>query len=135
MRHPLAVLGLFFSARGRAEERRHLVAEEIHTLLSRLEASNCNFNRNGASYSATDAKRHLESKFRTLRKFQSAEQFVNRVASVSSVTGEAYLVNWDSAPIQSRDWLLMQLQEIRAERSTGNEANRPSPRPGSIPLI
>jgi len=130
MRRSLAVVGLFFSARGRAEERRQLVSEEVQALLSRLEASNCSFNRNGAWYSAADAKSHLERKFRSMRKFQSAEQFVKRIASGSSVTGEPYLVNWvDSAPIQSRDWLLTQLQEIRAERSTENGANRPPPRP------
>ena len=95
-------------------KRQQIVVEEIQTLLLRLEGSNCRFNRNGAWYSAADAKDHLERKMKS-GSFRSAEQFVERIASKSSVTGHSYLVSCgDSPPVESREWLLMLLQDIRA---------------------
>jgi Family of unknown function (DUF5329) len=96
---------------------------EIDALLSKLEASGCDFNRNGTWYTGTEAKPHLLRKLRYLEDrgmVQSAEQFVELAASSSSISGQPYLVRCgNSAPVQSAKWLLSQLQ---AMRSTGGRA-------------
>jgi hypothetical protein len=91
---------------------------EIDGLLSRLESSSCEFNRNGSWYPATEAKSHLLRKLGYLEDkglVQTAEQFIERGASSSSVTGQPYLVRCGSdAPVQSGSWLRAQLKAMRA---------------------
>jgi len=92
--------------------------EEIDTLLSRLEASACNFNRNGTWYTAAEAKSHLLRKLKFLEsrdEVQSTEQFIERAASGSSITGKPYLVICgNDAPVPSAAWLRAQLQSMRS---------------------
>jgi hypothetical protein len=91
---------------------------EVDGLLSRLEASACEFSRNGSWYPASEAKAHLLRKLGYLEDkglVQTAEQFIERAASSSSVTGEPYLVRCGSdAPVQSGAWLRAQLKAMRA---------------------
>lgn len=91
---------------------------EIDALMSKLEASSCEFNRNGSWHSATEAKAHLIRKLKYLEDkgmVQSTEQFIELAASTSSVTGQPYLVKCgDGAPIQSRTWLLTQMRAMRS---------------------
>ena len=86
--------------------------------MSRLEASNCEFNRNGTWYPAAEAKSHLLRKLKYLEDrglVQSTEQFIERAASTSSTTGQPYLVKCGNrAPVQSGTWLLSQLQAMRS---------------------
>jgi hypothetical protein len=90
---------------------------EIDGLMSRLEASDCEFHRNGGWYPATEAKAHLLRKLKYLEDrgaVTSAEQFIERAASSSSVTGQPYLVRCgNGTPVQSGTWLLAQLQALR----------------------
>ena len=91
---------------------------EIDALLSRLEVSGCDFNRNGSWYRAAEAKAHLLSKLSYLEDrgmLQSTEQFIELAASKSSLSGQAYLVRCSgAAPLPSRSWLTSQLQFLRA---------------------
>jgi len=97
---------------------------EIDGLLSRLEVSACQFNRNGTWYPATEAKSHLLRKLKYLEDrglVQSAEQFIERTASSSSTTNRPYLVRCgNGAPVQSGTWLLSQLQGMRSPGRTGS---------------
>jgi len=97
---------------------------EIDGLLSRLEASACQFNRNGTWYPAAEAKSHLLRKLKYLEDrglVQSAEQFIERAASSSSTTGQPYLVKCgNDSPVQSGTWLLSQLQGMRSSGRTGS---------------
>ena len=98
-----------------------LVGSEITALLTRLETSDCEFNRNGIWYSATEAKAHLQFKFGAAGSFQSTEQFIERVASKSSMSGKPYLVRCgNSAPVQSGEWLFARLQELRSAPLEGS---------------
>jgi hypothetical protein len=116
VRRRVAFVELLFSVMGQAGQSKRLVIDEIQSLLRRLESSNCRFNRNGVWYSAADARRHLERKLQSAGSLRNAEQFVERIASKSSTTGEPYLVSCDAvAPVRSRDWLLSELRELRAE--------------------
>ena len=96
------------------------VRAEIDQLLARLEASGCRFNRNGSWYPAAEAKNHLLRKleyFEERSNVQSAEQFIKRAASRSSVSGQPYLVQCaTAAPVESGAWLTLRLQEIRGGR-------------------
>ena len=90
---------------------------EIDGLMSRLEASGCEFNRNGTWHTAAEAKSHLLRKLKYLEDkgaVQSAEQFIALAASSSSTTGQPYLVRCGSgAPVQSGTWLQSQLHAMR----------------------
>ncbi len=106
-----------FAAAGNAASLSPAARAEIDALLSRLEASSCTFGRNGTWYPATEARSHLLRKLKHLEDrgaVQSAEQFIERVASSSSTTGRPYLVKCgNGAPVDSRTWLTLQLQGIR----------------------
>jgi hypothetical protein len=91
---------------------------EIDGLMSKLETSGCEFNRNGNWYTSSEAKSHLLRKLKYLEErdsVQTAEQFIELAASNSSATGQPYLVKCgNGAPVQSGAWLLYQLQAIRS---------------------
>ena len=95
-------------------------AIEIDGLFSALLQSNCEFQRNGTWYSATEAKAHLLVKLSYLEDrgmVASAEQFIERAATQSSMTGRSYLVRCASAaPVPSSVWLSAQLQLMRSAR-------------------
>jgi hypothetical protein len=91
---------------------------EIEGLLGRLEMSRCEFQRNGTWHNPVDAKSHLLVKLNYLEErgmVASTEQFIERAASQSSLSGQPYQVRCaNAAPVPSRSWLLTQLQLMRA---------------------
>lgn len=104
------------------------VAErEIDALLAALQASPCRFQRNGSWYPAAEAKAHLQRKYDYLRKRDlaaSAEQFIERGASRSSSSGEAYRVACPGQPEQdAATWFAQQLAALR--RHAASAASRP----------
>jgi len=99
---------------------------EITALLSRLQSSNCTFNRNGTWYSAPEAKEHLLKKLEYLEgksAVQTAEQFIELAASSSSMSGKPYLVRCGaSAPEGSKSWLSTQLKAVRSSAAAASAA-------------
>ena len=94
------------------------VAEvEIGQLLGLIERSGCAVYRNGSWYSASDARVHLEKKYRYLSDRElvnTTEDFIDRVATASSMSGEPYQVKCDGhEPISSADWLTKELQRLQ----------------------
>ena len=93
------------------------VQSEVDGLMTRLEVSGCEFNRNGSWYSAVEARKHLSRKLEYLKdktSVTSTEQFIDMAASSSSVSGKPYLVRCNGAsPMPSRSWLLSQLGTVR----------------------
>lgn len=93
---------------------------EVDALLSRLQASGCQFNRNGSWHAGAEARGHLQKKLDYLvgkGLVQTAEQFIERGAS-SSMSGKPYLVRCGSqAPVESAQWLKAELQQLRAASS------------------
>lgn len=112
-----ACAALLFAAPGRAELAPPVRAE-IDALLSRLESSGCEFNRNGSWYKASEAKTHLLRKldyFERKGSLSSTEQFIELGASASSSSGQPYLVKCgNAAPVPSRSWLVATLHQLRA---------------------
>ena len=89
---------------------------EIAALLAAVGTSGCTFIRNDEPGTATAARAHLERKYRYARKkLDSTEDFIERVASKSSMTGRPYLVECPEKPRQpTREWLFECLEEIRS---------------------
>ncbi len=93
---------------------------EVDAVLARLQASSCEFNRNGSWYSGAEAKGHLLKKLDYLEgkdMVQTAEQFIERGATVSSMSGKPYLMRCGgAAPLPLAPWLGAELQRVRAAR-------------------
>lgn len=91
---------------------------EVDALLTRLQTSGCEFNRNGTWYPGVEARAHLQKKLDYLEgkgMVQTAEQFIDRGASSSSMSGKPYLVRCTGkAPVESAQWLKSELQQVRA---------------------
>ncbi|MCA7024745.1 MULTISPECIES: DUF5329 domain-containing protein [Stenotrophomonas] len=90
---------------------------EIGGLMQALEDSGCRFQRNGSWHDAAEARSHLQRKYDYLLKrglADSAEQFIERAASRSSISGKPYRVacpgraEQDAAP-----WFRQQLLRLR----------------------
>jgi len=89
-------------------------AAEIQYLLDFVAASNCTFIRNGTAHDPVDAAAHLRLKYSRGKKYvNSAEQFIDRLASESSWTGQPYTVDCDGKTQPSRDWFYRALDEYR----------------------
>jgi uncharacterized protein DUF5329 len=99
------------------------VRAEIDALLAKLQASGCQFNRNGSWYSGSKAKDHLLGKleyFESKGSIQSAEQFIELAASKSSSSGKAYQVKCGGeSAVASQVWLTQQLAAMRATAGKG----------------
>ena len=90
---------------------------EISGLMQALESSGCRFQRNGTWYDAVAARGHLQRKYDYLLKrdmVDSSEQFIERAASRSSMSGKAYKVSCAGTPEQDASaWFLQQLRRLR----------------------
>lgn len=90
---------------------------EIAHLFTVLETSNCQFNRNGSWYSAKEASAHLVTKYKYLQNknlVPSAEKFIERAATQSSLSGKAYQIKCaDGVAHVSAPWFLDTLDAYR----------------------
>lgn len=97
---------------------------EIDYLFSYLKDSGCQFNRNGKWYSADEAVSHLGTKYKYLLEknmLSSTEDFVDKAATGSSVSGKPYLVKCgDKTPVQSSAWFKAALAKYRSGTADGN---------------
>lgn len=99
---------------------------EIEQLIASLGRSGCQFQRNGSWYDAAQAQAHLSKKYAYLRKrdmVASAEQFIERAGSESSMSGRAYQIRCGSAaPTPSAAWLRARLNDLRAKPAAAPSA-------------
>lgn len=99
---------------------------EISYLLSYIERSGCEFYRNGSWYDSKKAQAHLRDKYQVLAasgRIQTAEDFIDRVATESSLSGQSYEVRCGGTkPETTRDWLRGELTRCRAARCTTPDA-------------
>lgn len=93
------------------------IRQEIAHLISYLENSGCQFNRNGSWHSAKDAGAHINKKYQYLldkNLVATAEEFIARAASESSMSGKPYEVKCaDSAAVASAQWFKAELDQYR----------------------
>jgi hypothetical protein len=108
---------------------------EINHLLGLIENSGCEFFRNGTWYDAQRAAAHLRDKYEALAangRIETAEDFIDKAASRSSISSQAYLIKCGGgAPITTRQWFSAALARYRgasgAQRS-GDRTEFPSVR-------
>lgn len=118
LRGSLALLIVMLALPAASAEPDAAARTEIAHLLKYLETSGCQFRRNGSWYAPQRAASHLNQKYEYLLKkglVTSAETFIERAATQSSASGQAYSVKCDdAAPVASADWLRDELQRFRA---------------------
>jgi hypothetical protein len=87
---------------------------EVEYLLEFVANSGCTFMRNGDDHASPDAADHLRLKYnRGKRYVDSAEQFIDRLATESSWSGDAYTVTCEGKTQPSAQWLHRALSQYR----------------------
>ena len=91
---------------------------EIVELIQAVALSGCEFERNGKRYDSLEAADHLRLKYTRGRRYaRTAEQFIDRLASKSSITGKPYLIICaESGEHRAKDWLEAALNAQRKRR-------------------
>ena len=89
---------------------------EIDTLIAKVAASDCVFIRNGKEHDAKAASKHLQMKRqRGKRYYDTTEQFIERIASKSSWSGNEYRIRCqDGTPLSANAWFSAKLAALRA---------------------
>jgi hypothetical protein len=91
---------------------------EIDGLIAALGDSGCEFERNGSWHDAKAARAHLQKKYDYLRKrdmADTAELFIERGASKSSISGKPYHVRCKGRAMDTaQHWFEQRLQALRA---------------------
>ena len=91
--------------------------KEIQHLLEFINQSDCVFIRNNNEYPAKKAREHLESKYDYAKRWvDSTEQFIERIASKSSISGKRYQVRCQIQLFYSGEWLNQELRRYRASQ-------------------
>ena len=92
--------------------------QEINYLLTYLKSADCEFNRNGAWYKADAAAHHLNKKYAYLLDkgyISTAEDFIARAATESSMSHKAYIVKCGGTETNSAQWFKDALINYRTE--------------------
>lgn len=90
---------------------------EIDQLLHYIENSTCLFLRNGSWHGSRDAANHIMSKYRYFvdrGQISSTEDFIEKSATRSSLTGKLYLVKCGAEELSSAEWLRLELARLRS---------------------
>ena len=89
---------------------------EVEHLLRFVYESDCVFERNGARHTSREAGEHLSKKYNYYsREIHTAEDFIDKAASRSELTGREYRVSCGGEPwVTSREWLMRELHRYRA---------------------
>jgi hypothetical protein len=90
---------------------------EVNFLLGYLEGSRCEFYRNGTWHDSKAAQAHLRDKYKYLAArnlVNTTEQFIERAATESSLSGQPYEVKCNGgAAVTSSRWLRDELARFR----------------------
>ncbi len=99
----------------------------IDTLIQRVSAmSGMTFLRNGSEHTAAEAAKHMHAKYDYFRKeLVTAEDFIERCASRSEMTGLAYKVKLDGGVVKDANEFLN--GELRALRQSSKKASAAGP--------
>ena len=90
---------------------------EIEHLITAVDDSGCTFIRNGSRHDAKDAASHMRLKYRRGKRYApTAELFIERLASKSSISGKLYLIACEGLePVPSGTWLTARLEDYRSK--------------------
>jgi len=109
----------FISTPALSGEPPETARSEITHLFNYVEMSGCQFYRNDSWHSAREARAHLETKYRYLLKrglMNTAEDFIERAASKSTVSGRPYQIRCDhNTPVAAAEWFTAELLRYRQD--------------------
>ncbi|MEH6569227.1 MAG: DUF5329 domain-containing protein [Halioglobus sp.] len=98
--------------------------EEVQYLLEFVATSGCDLERNGTRHAPEEAADHLRMKYKRGKRYvNTAEQFIDRLASESSWTGRDYTATCDGKEIASGQWLHEALLNHRQGSTPQTESN------------
>jgi uncharacterized protein DUF5329 len=101
-----------------------VAVDEINYLLGFIGRSGCRFYRNGSWYDSHRAESHLRDKYNYLAardRIKTADDFIERAATSSSMSGEEYRIQCEAGPVVSSNrWLRTALSGYRL--SVGQQA-------------
>ena len=121
MRGILVLLAVLLPAAAQAAPSA-VAQREIQGLMDALSASSCEFQRNGTWHGRDEARKHLQRKYDYLLKrnlADTAEQFIERAASKSSISGRAYQVRCPGQPVQpAANWFRTKLDALRGSAAS-----------------
>lgn len=114
----IVLSALFLSHSGLAADKDALARAEINQLIQAVEQSGATFYRNGKAHDAQDGADHLRLKLKRGGKYaDTAEHFIERLASKSSWTGKPYRIELPNGKQQTmQSWLEAELAKIRASK-------------------
>ena len=123
----LAVAGITHAADSNTER-------EVAHLIEFVAASGCDFNRNDSLHSSVDAAAHLKLKYRRGKRWvDTAEQFIDRLASSSSLSKQPYSVNCAGEEQTAGAWLHAELASYRANAVGGETPTQTAQSSASTP--
>jgi len=89
--------------------------QEIQHLFEFISQSNCIFIRNNTEYPAKEARDHIQTKYDYAKRWVgSAEQFIDRIATKSSISGNRYQIRCQGKLLYTDKWLKQELARYRA---------------------
>jgi hypothetical protein len=96
--------------------------QEIQHLFEFISQSDCIFIRNSTEYPAREARNHMQTKYDYAKRWvDGAEQFIARIATKSSISGNRYQVRCRGQLLYSDNWLKQELKRYRASQPTGQQ--------------
>ena len=97
------------------------VQEEVNYLLGYIEKSGCEFYRNGTWRDSKSAQAHIRDKYEYLvaiNLISTTEEFIERAATKSSISGNPYEVRCNGGPtVTSSQWLRDELACFRDKKA------------------
>ena len=92
---------------------------EVQHLLNYLKNSGCQMERNGSKHDAQEAVAHIKKKYEYYKDdIKTTEDFIERSASRSSLSGRAYKVHCPGEEARpTGDWLKEELDRYRKEKA------------------
>lgn len=92
---------------------------EVQHLLEYLKNSGCQMERNGSKHDAWEAVEHIQKKYDYYKNdIKTTEDFIERSASRSSLSGRAYKVLCPGEEVRpTADWLKEELERYRKEHT------------------
>lgn len=94
------------------------VDQKINELIAVVEKSDCTFIRNGSNHNGKDAAAHMRRKYNHFKKeIKSPEDFIEKCASKSELSGKPYLVKTpDGKTVRCDAWLTAKLEKTAEKR-------------------
>ncbi len=112
---PTVLLVMFTSAIAVGQNEKLSESQKIEQLIGSIEnLAHARFQRNGSYYTAKAAADHLRMKWKKAGgRIRTARDFIDKIASASSMTGKPYTIRWDDGnEIATSQYLYGQLEKL-----------------------